>query len=385
MLTSSPPNLSQLALLFLKIGIIGFGGPAAHIALMEEEVVKRRGWMTKERFLDLVGATNLIPGPNSTEMAIHIGYIFGGLAGLIITGVCFITPAVLITGFLAWIYTTYGTLPDVAPIFAGIKPVVIAVIFQALWRLGKKALKTRQLFFIGLGVIGLLILGLNEIIALLLGGIIGMFILKKFATFPLIVAGIGGATAVAAPSNIPPTLTGLGLFFLKVGSVLFGSGYVLVAFLEADLVQGRGWLTRQQLLDAIAIGQFTPGPVLSTATFIGYQILGVSGAIVATLAIFFPSFIFVLLLNPLIPKLRQSAWAGAFLDAINASAVALMVAVIFNLALATWLQPYGNLPFNLLAIILSLISAILLLRFQVNSTWLILAGALLGLLLKQLG
>jgi len=170
MLTSSPPNLSQLALLFLKIGIIGFGGPAAHIALMEEEVVKRRAWMTKERFLDLVGATNLIPGPNSTEMAIHIGYIFGGLAGLIITGVCFITPAVLITGFLAWIYTNYGTLPDVAPIFAWIKPVVIAVIFQALWRLGKKALKTRQLLFIGLGVIGLLILGLNEVIALLLGG-----------------------------------------------------------------------------------------------------------------------------------------------------------------------------------------------------------------------
>jgi chromate transporter len=259
------------------------------------------------------------------------------------------------------------------------------VIFQALWRLGKKAMKTRQLLFIGLGVIGLLILGLNEIIALLLGGIIGMFILKKFATFPLIVAGIGGVTAVATPSNIPPTLTGLGLFFLKVGSVLFGSGYVLVAFLEGDLVQGRGWLTQQQLLDAIAVGQFTPGPVLSTATFIGYQILGVSGAIVATLAIFFPSFIFVLLLNPLIPKLRQSPWAGAFLDAINASAVALMVAVIFNLALATWLQPYGNLPFNLLAIILSLISAILLLRFQVNSTWLILAGALLGLLLKQLG
>jgi chromate transporter len=273
----------------------------------------------------------------------------------------------------------------VAPIFAGIKPVVIAVIFQALWRLGKKALKTRQLLFIGLGVIGLLILGLNEVIALLLGGIIGMFILKKFATFPLIVAGIGGATAVATPSNIPPTLTGLGLFFLKVGSVLFGSGYVLVAFLEGDLVQGRGWLTQQQLLDAIAVGQFTPGPVLSTATFIGYQILGVSGAIVATLAIFFPSFIFVLLLNPLIPKLRESVWAGAFLDAINASAVALMVAVIFNLALATWLQPYGNLPFNLLAIILSLISAILLLRFQVNSTWLILAGALIGLLLKQLG
>jgi chromate transporter len=211
-----------------------------------------------------------------------------------------------------------------------------------------------------------------------------MFILKKFATFPLIVAGIGGVTAVSTPSNIPPTLTGLGLFFLKVGSVLFGSGYVLVAFLEGDLVQGRGWLTRQQVLDAIAMGQFTP-TVLSTATFIGYQILGVSGAIVATLAIFFPSFIFVLLLNPLIPKLRQSAWAGAFLDAINASAVALMVAVIFNLALVTWFQPYGNLSFNLLAIILSLISAVLLLRFQVNSTWLILAGALIGFLFNQLG
>jgi chromate transporter len=212
-----------------------------------------------------------------------------------------------------------------------------------------------------------------------------MFILKKFATFPLIVAGIGGVTAVATPSNIPPTLTGLGLFFLKVGSVLFGSGYVLVAFLEGDLVQGRGWLTRATSIRCHCYGSIYPLTVLSTATFIGYQILGVSGAIVATLAIFFPSFIFVLLLNPLIPKLRQSAWAGAFLDAINASAVALMVAVIFNLALVTWFQPYGNLPFNLLAIILSLISAVLLLRFQVNSTWLILAGALIGFLFNQLG
>jgi chromate transporter len=372
----SSNRLQELALLFLKIGIIGFGGPAAHIALMEEEVVKRRRWMEKDQFLDLVGATNLIPGPNSTEMAIHIGYILGGLSGLIVAGVCFITPAVSITGFLAWLYTSYGNLPEVIPIFAGIKPIVIAVIFQAVWRLGKKAVKNRSLLLIGLGVVALLFLGVNEIIALLLGGIIGMFVLRGFSTFPLLVAG--SLTAVAVPSVNPPTLWGLGLFFLKVGSVLFGSGYVLVAFLEGELVNVRGWLTRQQLLDAVAIGQFTPGPVLSTATFIGYQILGVSGAIISTLAIFFPSFIFVLLLNPLIPQLRRSPWAGAFLDAVNVSAVALMGVVVCKLALETWGQPHFGFPVDIVSILLSAIAVLLLLRFQVNSTWLMIGGAGIG-------
>ncbi|MEG3435709.1 chromate efflux transporter [Pannus brasiliensis CCIBt3594] len=377
-------RLSNIALLFLKIGILGFGGPAAHIAMMEDEVVKRRGWMDKEQFLDLVGATNLIPGPNSTEMAIHIGYILGKFPGLLLAGTCFIGPAVIITGFFAWIYTTYGTLPEVAPFFAGIKPIVIAVIFQALWRLGKKAVKNSQLLFIGLGVIGLLVLGLNEIVALLLGGLIGMLVIQRFATFPLLIAGGSGLVSVA-PSTVvdPPTLAGLGLFFLKVGSVLFGSGYVLVAFLEGDLVDGRGWLTRQQLLDAVAIGQFTPGPVLSTATFIGYQILGISGAIISTLAIFFPSFVFVLILNPLIPKLRQSRWASAFLDAVNVSAVALMGAVVFKLALETWGQPFAGFPVDIVSIVLSAIAAILLLRFQVNSTWLMIGGAAIGFLVKR--
>lgn len=377
-------RLSSIALLFLKIGILGFGGPAAHIAMMEDEVVKRRGWMDKEQFLDLVGATNLIPGPNSTEMAIHIGYILGKFPGLLLAGTLFIAPAVTITGFFAWLYTTYGTLPEVAPFFAGIKPIVIAVIFQALWRLGKKAIKNRQLLFIGLGVIGLLVLGFNEIVALLLGGSIGMLVLRRFATFPLLIASGSGLVSVA-PSTVanPPTLAGLGLFFLKVGSVLFGSGYVLVAFLEGDLVDGRGWLTRQQLLDAVAIGQFTPGPVLSTATFIGYQILGISGAIISTVAIFFPSFVFVLILNPLIPKLRQSRWASAFLDAVNVSAVALMGAVVFTLAVETWGQPFAGFPVDIVSILLSVIAAILLLRFQVNSTWLMIGGAAIGFLLKR--
>jgi chromate transporter len=372
MLAPSPVPLGKIALLFLKIGILGFGGPAAHIAMMEEEVVKRRDWMDKESFLDLVGATNLIPGPNSTEMAIHIGYILGKFPGLVVAGVCFIAPAVTITAFLAWIYITYGSLPQVAPLLAGIKPVVIAVIFQALWRLGKKAVKNRTLLAIALGVLGLLAIGFNEIIALLLGGIVGMFLLRRIAIAP-------------ATSTPPPTLMGLGLFFLKVGSVLFGSGYVLIAFLEGELVGGRGWLTRQQLLDAVAIGQFTPGPVLSTATFIGYQILGIPGAIVSTVAIFFPSFVFVLLLNPWIPKLRRSLWASAFLDAVNVSAVALMGAVVVTLALETWGQPYAGFPVDIISILLSVMAAVLLLLFQVNSTWLLLGGAVIGFLLKRGG
>jgi chromate transporter len=386
MLAPSPVPLGKIALLFLKIGILGFGGPAAHIAMMEEEVVKRRDWMDKESFLDLVGATNLIPGPNSTEMAIHIGYILGKFPGLVVAGVCFIAPAVTITAFLAWIYITYGSLPQVAPLLAGIKPVVIAVIFQALWRLGKKAVKNRTLLAIALGVLGLLAIGFNEIIALLLGGIVGMFLLRRISMFSLLVLGTTGTIAIApATSTPPPTLMGLGLFFLKVGSVLFGSGYVLIAFLEGELVGGRGWLTRQQLLDAVAIGQFTPGPVLSTATFIGYQILGIPGAIVSTVAIFFPSFVFVLLLNPWIPKLRRSLWASAFLDAVNVSAVALMGAVVFTLALETWGQPYAGFPVDIISILLSVMAAVLLLRFQVNSTWLLLGGAAIGFLLKRGG
>ncbi|ACK71717.1 chromate transporter, chromate ion transporter (CHR) family [Gloeothece citriformis PCC 7424] len=388
--TPSENRLIQLARVFFKLGIIGFGGPAAHIAMMEDEVVTRRAWLGRSQFLDLVGATNLIPGPNSTEMAIHIGYVYGRLPGLIIAGICFILPAVLITGVFAWLYKSYGNVPEFYPLLYGIKPVVIAIIFNALWKLGKKAVKTRRLLFIGIGVVLLCLLGINEIVALLIGGIVGMLwivMLPPKATTSMIIGGLGFNLALvsstsATTSLVTPNLWQLGLFFLKIGSVLFGSGYVLFAFLEGQLVGEYQWLTQQQLIDAIAVGQFTPGPVLSTSTFIGYQILGIPGAIVATLGIFFPSFIFVLILNPLIPKLRQSKWTGAFLDAVNVSAVALMVVVTFNLTGAVILKTSGRLPIDIVAILIAAIAAILLLRYKINSAWLVLGGAVIGWIIK---
>lgn len=379
---NSSTNLGELAKVFLKLGIIGFGGPAAHIAMMEDEVVKRREWLTRSRFLDLVGATNLIPGPNSTEMAIHIGYLQGGLPGLIIAGICFILPAVAITAIFAWLYVQFGTLPEVEPLLYGIKPAVLAVIAGALWRLGNKAIKSRQLFLIALGVALMVFLGMNEIISLFIGGILGMVWLyfnrqNSPPTTTIILAGLGATTAISTPTPtlVTPSLWQLGLFFLKIGSVLFGSGYVLIAFLEGQLVKEYGWLTQQQLLDAIAIGQFTPGPVLSTSTFIGYLILGIPGAVVATIGIFLPSFFFVLALNPIIPHLRNSPWTSAFLDAVNAGAVGLMVVVTLQLATSTLI----NLP----AVFIALLAAILLIRFSINAAWLVLGGAMIGFAIKQ--
>ena len=378
-------RLLEIAQVFFKLGVIGFGGPAAHIAMMEEEVVTRREWIDRSRFLDLIGATNLIPGPNSTEMAIHLGYIQGGFFGLILAGVCFLFPAVLITGIFAWVYVSFGDLPQIAPLFYGIKPAVLAVILGALWKLGKKAIKGYQLFLIGFGVAVLLLLGINEIIALLIGGFVGMLLLQK--VFPKETAeGLIGvlsfgtilkAVAATTAKTVPP-LWKLGLFFLKVGSILFGSGYVLIAFIEGELVNQNGWLTQQQLLDAIAIGQFTPGPVLSTSTFIGYVIAGIPGAIVATLGIFFPSFIFVLILNPLIPKLRNSAWTSAFLDAVNVSAVGLMAVVTLQLAYSLFLQ-----PLDYIAILIFILGAIALFRFKLSPLWLVLGGAILGTIFSR--
>ncbi|MGC1245335.1 MAG: chromate efflux transporter [Spirulinaceae cyanobacterium] len=389
----SNPRLRELATLFLKLGIIGFGGPAAHIAMMEEEVVSRRQWLTRSQFLDLVGATNLIPGPNSTEMAIHVGYLYAGLSGLVVAGICFIFPAVTITAILAWLYQEFGTLPQLAPLLYGIKPAVLAVILGALWRLGNKAVKSYQLLLIGLGVVPLLLLGLNEIVALLIGGVVGGIWLQLTAgkkqppnsTVEIVIGSLTTGTiikAVAAQvdSLVTPPLWQLGLFFLKVGSVLFGSGYVLIAFLEGEVVNKYHWLSGQQLLDAIAIGQFTPGPVLSTSTFIGYLILGVPGAIVATLGIFLPSFIFVIILNPLITKLRQSPWTSAFLDAVNVSSVALMVVVTLKLIQATLIQPTANFPIDLVAVGIAAIATIVLLRFKLNAAWLVLGGAVIGYL-----
>ncbi|WP_017653133.1 chromate efflux transporter [Fortiea contorta] len=401
MSNSALSRLSELAQVFCKLGVIGFGGPVAHIAMIEDEAVKRRQWLTREHFLDLIGATNLIPGPNSTEMAIHVGYIYAGWLGLIVAGVSFILPAVLITGFFAWIYVNYGTLPQVSPVLYGIKPVVLAVVINALWGLGKKAVKTRKLLLIAVAVvILLLVLKLNEVIALLIGGLLGMIWLRSGDknTPPsqqahLIIASLTtGATlkatvasAAAATSNLANVpLWQLGWFFLKIGSVLFGGGFVLIAFLQGELVGEYGWLTQQQLLDAIAIGQFTPGPVLSTATFIGYVIAGIPGAIISTAGIFLPSFIFTALLNPLVPRLRASKWTSAFLDAVNVSAVALMVVVTLQLAVATLSLPKA--PYlDFLAVAIATIAAVLAIRFRINAAWLVLGGAVVGAIAALLG
>ena len=353
--------------------------------MMEDEVVTRKQWLTREQFLDLVGATNLIPGPNSTEMAIHVGYIRSGWLGLIVAGVCFILPAVIITAGFAWLYVAYGSLPQVAPLLYGIKPAVLALIFGAVWKLGKTAIKNRKLLLIGLAVAIAVLFGVNETIALLLGGIIGMIVLKIKRSH------LSGAIILPLLLNIsPPPLTQsgfrasnvplwqLGLFFLKVGSVLYGGGYVLVAFLQSGLVDNLGWLTQQQLLDAIAIGQFTPGPVLSTATFIGYVIAGIPGAIVATIGIFLPSFIFVALLNPFIPRLRSSQWMSAFLDAVNVSAVALMAVVTIELAFALIFPS----RFDWIAAAIAVVAAILTIRYRVNPAWLVLGSGVIGWLVS---
>lgn len=343
--------MREILTLFFKLGCLAFGGPAAHIAMMEEEVVTKRQWMDRQHFLDLVGATNLIPGPNSTEMAIHCGYQRGGLPGLIIAGVSFILPAVFITLILAWFYVRYGQVPVIEPLFFGIKPAVLAVILSAIYRLGQKALKGWKLGVIGIGVLVASMLGVSELIAILAGGLIGMISLyaldrvrssdKLFSFSPfLLISGFEklkatffSTTLLASTTALVPAISGLQVFwvFLKVGSILFGSGYVLVAYLDAELVNRLAWLTRSELLDAIAIGQFTPGPVLSTATFVGYQVHGFSGALLATLGIFLPSFIFVLILNPIVPVLRKSTITAHFLDAVNISAVAIMVAVVFKM------------------------------------------------------
>lgn len=377
-------EIGQLALLFLKLGLTAFGGPAAHIAMMEAEIVERRRWLKREQFLDLFGATNLIPGPNSTEMAIHIGFVRGGIVGLVVVGICFILPAVLITGIFAWIYREFQTVPQVDALLYGIKPVVVIIIFGAAHRLGKPAAKNYGLICLGGLVLLAVLLGVNEIFALLGGGIIGILyhILthRRNGSSPTLLFGltlfpIHGVNIAATLATKPIALLSLGIFFLKVGCVLFGSGYVLIAFLQGELVDGYQWLDQQELLDAIAIGQFTPGPVLSTATFIGYLLAGLPGAAISSVCIFAPSFLFVLATNPLIPRLRQSAIAGAFLDAVNASAIGVMAAVAIQLAYNT-LTDWG-------AWVIAVGAAIVLFRYgKLNSAWLVFGGAILGWLLK---
>jgi chromate transporter len=360
--------------LFLKLGATAFGGPAAHIAMMEDEVVRRRGWLTREEFLDLLGATNLIPGPNSTEMAIHIGWRRARWPGLIVAGVCFILPATLIVLALAWAYVRYGARPEAAALFYGVKPVVIAVVLQALGRLGRAAAKTRGLAALGVADAVLNLVGVNELVILFGSGLaVAVSRRVRIRLHPLsailpLAAAPAGVAATAAPFGLGP----LFLFFLKVGSVLFGSGYVLLAFLRADLVERWHWMTESQLLDAIAVGQVTPGPVFTTATFIGYVLGGPAGAAVATVGIFLPAFLLVAASGPLVPRLRRSETAAAFLDGVNAASLALMAVVAWQLGRASLV----DVPTAVLAVT----SAALLIRFRVNSTWLILAGACLGLL-----
>jgi chromate transporter len=372
-------HLREVVALFLKLGLTAFGGPAAHIGLMHNEVVKRRKWMDDQQFLDLIGATNLIPGPNSTEMAIHIGFLRAGWAGLIAGGVCFTVPAMLIVLALAWVYVEFGSIVQAGGLLYGVKPVIIAIIVKALIDLGRKAVKDKLTAAVGIGILILYFVGANEIALLFAGGLVVIAItnLQRLNTlrgvgifFPL--AGLGLPTLVVVPFSLPV----LFLTFLKIGAVLYGSGYVLLAFLRADFVTQLGWLTDQQLVDAIAVGQITPGPLFTSATFIGYILGGTPGALVATLGIFLPSFFFVVLSNPFIPRIRNSTWVSGLLDGVNVAALGLMAGVTIQLSttsLVDWLT-----------ITMGLISAGLLFRFNFNSTWLIVGGAIVGVISTML-
>ena len=344
-MSSKSSELKEVAKLFFKLGCIAFGGPAAHIAMMEDEVVRKRKWMTQEHFLDLMGVTNLIPGPNSTEMTMHCGHERGGIKGMFVAGISFILPAVTITMLFAWMYTEYGQLPEVEPFIYGIKTAVIAIILAAVYRLGKKALKTTALGILGILTLTACIFGLNEIIALFSCGLLGLalYLIKKPSTKTL--------------SVLPFLFINLSklktfLIFFKVGAILYGSGYVLFAFLDAELV-ATGLLTRQELMDAVAVGQFTPGPVLSTATFIGWQLNGFWGAILATVGIFLPSFVFVAILNPMMPKLRKSKTIAAVLDAVNIGAVAVIIAVCIEMGKDT-LVDWRSITIAIISIIMVL-------------------------------
>ncbi len=392
-------RLRELAALFLKLGTISFGGPAAHIALIEAEVVRKRQWLNRQQFLDLLGAANLVPGPTSTEIAINIGFVRAGWMGLCVAGASFILPAALITAAFALAYVRFGAMTQAASVLGGIKAAVVAVIAIAIWRLGKTAVKGIGLSVLGGLSLAAFFLGLNPIVILFGGGLVGMLAqrasnfrgamapqvwpLLSRRMFPMSAAGgtwisrarwFGAVAAATATGAVVarPSVYRIGLFFLKVGAVLYGGGYVLLAFLEQGLVQQHAWLTHQQLLDAVAIGQFTPGPVLSTATFIGYILGGLPGAAVATIAIFLPSFFYVALLAPVLFRLRQSAWIAAFLDSVNVCAVALMCGVTLRLA-ADALRGWP-------AWAIAVVALAVLLRWKLSPAWVVLGGGIAGLL-----
>lgn len=367
---SDKGRLREIAGLFLKLGFLSFGGPAAHIAMMEAEVVKKRKWMDADHFLDLIGATNLIPGPNSTEMAMHCGHERAGLRGLVVAGVAFIFPAVLITSLFAWLYVTYGQLPEAEPFIYGIKPAVVAIIASAVITLGKKALKTKELYVLGTLCVVLSLVGVNEILALFLTGVLALLLYlfkqRGSGVFPVLLMPLttGGVTADSLR---------VFLIFLKVGALLYGSGYVLFAFLDAELV-ATGLMSRTELMDAVAVGQFTPGPVLSTATFVGWILQGPEGALLATIGIFLPSFLLVALLNPLIPRMRKWKPVSAFLDGVNVGSVAVILAVCLQMGFEAVTDWRTTLIFLLGLLVVFFFK-------KVNSAWLVIGGSALGLLL----
>jgi len=373
----STSSLSEIALLFLKLGTTAFGGPAAHVAMMDEEVVRRRHWLSEQEFLDYLSAVNFIPGPNSTEMAIHIGHRRAGWPGLIVAGTCFIFPAAILVGILAWAYVRWGALPQAVGLLYRVKPVVIAIVLQALWKLGRSAVKTVWLAVVAALSLVLAAVGVNELVVLVIGGVLGLAVLwrqrnkQSIGVFaPGLKPLILGATAVVTGASVG--LWPIFLIFAKIGSVLFGSGYVLLAFLRADLVERYHWLTQQQLLDAVAVGQVTPGPVFTTATFVGYVLHGPSGAVAATLGIFLPAFVFVAISAPLMPRLRASRVAGAVLDGINVASLALMGLVTWQLARSALV--------NWFTVLLGIAAAVALIRYRgLNSAWLVLAAGALGL------
>jgi chromate transporter len=365
-------RLSELAALFLRLGLTAFGGPAAHVAMMRDEVVRRRGWLTEQQFLDLLSATNLIPGPNSTELAIHVGWARRRWAGLLVAGASFIVPAMLMTGALGWAYVRFGRLPEAAWLLWGIKPVIVAIVAQAIWKLAPLAAPTWPLRALGATAAAASALAVNELAILLAAGVLVAGARAGETRTPGAVRQLIPILPVAAGAAAAPVVSLSGLFgvFLKIGSVLFGSGYVLLAFLRADLVHRLHWLSEGQVIDAVAAGQITPGPVFTTATFIGYVLAGPSGALVATAGIFLPAFVFVAASGPLVPRLRGSRLAAGFLDGVNVASLALMAVVAVQLGRAAIV----DLP----TVVLALASGVLLLRFRVNSTWLVLGGAAAG-------
>ena len=370
---STISKLRELAFLFLRLGTVSFGGPAVHIAMMEQEFVRKRGWMSKDHFLDLYGATNLIPGPNSTQMTMHIGNERAGWKGLVVSGVCFMLPSILLTAVFAVLYKQYGQLPQIEPFFFGVKPVIIAIILGAMLPLAKKSLKSIPLYFLGGFTLVMCFLGVSTVAVLFGAGLLGLIL--AMAKRSSIARSMVPLTLLPATGSTVLSVSYKGLFFtfLKIGSILYGSGYVLFAFLDSSLVS-KGLLTRQQLMDAIAVGQFTPGPILSAVTFVGYQIKGYGGALAATVGIFLPSFLFVVLLQPLIPRMRKSYWFSALLDAVNVAAIAIILFICIQMGIAT--------ATGWKADVLLLLALIVVFGYKKANTMLvILGGAVTGYLL----